>query len=90
MGRFFVHRLLIWLMAAATVTIIGFGSLRLSGDLGGSLFADDPVIELISDRMGATVQLALMSPGLAIFLLVMAINMMGDGIRDITAPEGRN
>ena len=29
-------------------------------------------------------------PGLAIFLLVIAINMMGDGIRDITAPEGRN
>jgi peptide/nickel transport system permease protein len=29
-------------------------------------------------------------PGMAIFLLVIAINMMGDGIRDITAPEGRN
>jgi peptide/nickel transport system permease protein len=29
-------------------------------------------------------------PGVAIFVLVIAINMMGDGIRDITAPEGRN
>jgi len=29
-------------------------------------------------------------PGLAIFILVISINMMGDGIRDITAPEGRN
>ena len=29
-------------------------------------------------------------PGLAIFLLVIAINLMGDGIRDITAPEGRS
>lgn len=29
-------------------------------------------------------------PGIAIFFLVIAINMMGDGIRDITAPEGRN
>ena len=29
-------------------------------------------------------------PGMAIFLLVISINMMGDGIRDITAPEGRN
>jgi len=29
-------------------------------------------------------------PGLAIFSLVISINMMGDGIRDITAPEGRN
>ena len=29
-------------------------------------------------------------PGLAIFFLVIAINLMGDGVRDITAPEGRN
>lgn len=29
-------------------------------------------------------------PGFAIFFLVISINMMGDGIRDITAPEGRN
>lgn len=29
-------------------------------------------------------------PGLAIFSLVISINMMGDGVRDITAPEGRN
>lgn len=29
-------------------------------------------------------------PGIALFLLVLAINMLGDGIRDVTAPEGRN
>jgi len=29
-------------------------------------------------------------PGIAILILVVAINMLGDGIRDITAPEGRN
>jgi peptide/nickel transport system permease protein len=29
-------------------------------------------------------------PGIAIFLLVMAINLLGDGVRDITAPQGRN
>ena len=29
-------------------------------------------------------------PGLAIFFLVIAINLMGDGVRDITAPEGRD
>lgn len=28
-------------------------------------------------------------PGVALFLLVLAINLMGDGIRDITAPEAR-
>jgi peptide/nickel transport system permease protein len=29
-------------------------------------------------------------PGAAIFLLVIATNLMGDGLRDVTAPEGRN
>ncbi|MDP6172618.1 MAG: ABC transporter permease [Rhodospirillales bacterium] len=29
-------------------------------------------------------------PGIAILVLVISINMMGDGIRDITSPEGRN
>jgi peptide/nickel transport system permease protein len=28
-------------------------------------------------------------PGMAIFFLVVAINLLGDGIRDVTAPEGR-
>ena len=28
-------------------------------------------------------------PGAALFLLVLAINLVGDGIRDITAPETR-
>ena len=29
-------------------------------------------------------------PGTALFALVMAINLLGDGVRDVTAPEGRN
>jgi peptide/nickel transport system permease protein len=29
-------------------------------------------------------------PGVALFLLVLAINMLGDGLRDVTAPENRN
>lgn len=32
----------------------------------------------------------IMIPGVALFVLVFAINMFGDGIRDVTAPEGRN
>jgi peptide/nickel transport system permease protein len=28
-------------------------------------------------------------PGVALFLLVLAINMIGDGLRDVTAPENR-
>ena len=31
----------------------------------------------------------IMVPGAAIFVLVLSINLLGDGIRDITAPEGR-
>ena len=31
-----------------------------------------------------------MIPGAALFLLVLAVNLLGDGIRDITAPESRN
>jgi peptide/nickel transport system permease protein len=29
-------------------------------------------------------------PGAALFLLVLSINLLGDGIRDVTAPDGRN
>jgi peptide/nickel transport system permease protein len=29
-------------------------------------------------------------PGAALFILVLAINLLGDGMRDVTAPEGRN
>lgn len=29
-------------------------------------------------------------PGTALFLLILAINLMGDGVRDVTAPENRN
>lgn len=29
-------------------------------------------------------------PGVALMLLVLAINLVGDGIRDLAAPSGRN
>jgi len=29
-------------------------------------------------------------PGAALFALILAINLLGDGIRDVTAPENRN
>lgn len=29
-------------------------------------------------------------PGVALFLLVLSINLVGDGVRDVTAPENRN
>jgi peptide/nickel transport system permease protein len=29
-------------------------------------------------------------PGVALFVLVLSINLVGDGLRDVTAPENRN
>ena len=29
-------------------------------------------------------------PGVALFVLVFSINLVGDGVRDVTAPENRN
>ncbi|MCC7271962.1 MAG: ABC transporter permease [Alphaproteobacteria bacterium] len=29
-------------------------------------------------------------PGICLFMLVLSINLLGDGVRDVTAPEGRN
>jgi peptide/nickel transport system permease protein len=29
-------------------------------------------------------------PGMFLFALVIAINLMGDGLRDVTAPENRS
>lgn len=29
-------------------------------------------------------------PGIALMVLVLAINLVGDGLRDMNAPEGRN
>ena len=29
-------------------------------------------------------------PGAALFCLILAINLLGDGVRDVTSPEGRN
>jgi len=28
-------------------------------------------------------------PGLALFLLILSVNLIGDGIRDVSAPEAR-
>lgn len=32
----------------------------------------------------------IMIPGIALFSLILSINLLGDGIRDVTAPEGRS
>src|ERR1700751_5937942 len=106
MLRFLIHRAIIAVLVAITVSIIGFTLLRLSGDLasalagdtgpteqiaktahlygldrpfyvqyldwvwkalhgdlGRSLFTNEPVTFLIGQRIGVTVQLSVMSLG---------------------------
>jgi peptide/nickel transport system permease protein len=48
MIQFFVNRLLIALLVAVTVTAIGFGLLRISGDLAAELAGDDATEEEIA------------------------------------------
>ena len=48
MLQFFVNRLLIALLVAVTVTAIGFGLLRISGDLAAELAGDDATEEEIA------------------------------------------
>ena len=41
MVQFLIHRLLIAILVAITVTVIGFGLLRVSGDLAAELAGDE-------------------------------------------------
>lgn len=113
MTRFFIHRAIIALLVAVTVSMIGFGLLRLSGDLaaelagedatpaeiaetakqygfdrplyiqyldwvnsvgqgdlGTSLYSNEPVARLLAERVGVTAQLSFMA---LVFALVLAI-----------------
>jgi peptide/nickel transport system permease protein len=113
MGRFVVRRLIIAAFVALTVSVIGFGLLRLSGDLahqlagddarpaqiadvarrygldrpfyvqyvdwagnalagnlGRSLFTNEPVAQLIGERIGVTLKLAVLS---VIFAFLVAV-----------------
>jgi peptide/nickel transport system permease protein len=124
MLRFLIHRCIIALLVAITVSIIGFALLRLSGDLasalagdtanaqqiaqtahaygldrplyiqyldwvgkalrgdlGRSLFSNEPVSYLIGTRIGVTVQLSLMS---LIFALAISIPL---GVVAATKPN---
>jgi len=113
MGRFIVRRLIIAAFVALTVSVIGFGLLRMSGDLaqqlagddarpaqiaevarrygldrpfyvqyvdwagqaltgnlGRSLFTNEPVAQLISERIGVTLKLAVLSILFAVLVAV--------------------
>src|SRR5262245_1989611 len=113
MGRFIVRRLIIAVFVALTVSVIGFGLLRISGDLaqqlagddarpaqiaevaprygldrpfyvqyldwagqaatgnlGRSLFTNEPVAQLIGERIGVTLKLAILSILFAVLVAV--------------------
>jgi ABC-type dipeptide/oligopeptide/nickel transport system permease component len=118
MGRFVVRRLIIAVFVALTVSVIGFGLLRLSGDLaqqlagddarpaqiaevarrygldrpfyvqyvdwagnalsgnlGRSLFTNEPVAQLIGERIGVTLKLAVLSVMFA-FLVAVPLGVL--------------
>jgi ABC-type dipeptide/oligopeptide/nickel transport system permease component len=118
MGRFIVRRLVIAAFVALTVSVIGFGLLRMSGDLahqlagddarpaqiaevarrygldrpfyvqyvdwagqalsgnlGRSLFTNEPVAQLIRERIGVTLKLAILSILFA-FLIAVPLGVL--------------
>jgi peptide/nickel transport system permease protein len=118
MGRFIVRRLIIAAFVALTVSVIGFGLLRMSGDLahqlagddarpaqiaevarrygldrpfyvqyvdwagqalsgnlGRSLFTNEPVAQLIRERIGVTLKLAILSILFA-FLIAVPLGVL--------------
>jgi peptide/nickel transport system permease protein len=124
MSRFLLHRGLIALLVAITVSIIGFSLLRmsgdlaqvlagdnanpqqiaatahlygldkplylqyfdwvgnaLSGDLGRSLFSNEPVARMIAERIGVTVQLSFMA---LVFAVAIAVPL---GVLAATRPN---
>ena len=53
-----------------SIQYLDWAGSALSGDLGQSLFTNEPVLELILDRIGVTVQLAFLSMGFALIIAV--------------------
>ena len=76
--------LMLVLGAAALMEHLGL-SMGLGAFVAGVLLANSPYREQLETDIQPFKSLLL-----GLFFLAIAINMMGDGIRDITAPEGRN
>jgi peptide/nickel transport system permease protein len=68
-------------LTAAALSFIGLGLPPSSAEWG-------VMLSIEQDSMARGRWWAGMSPGLAIFLFVMAINLMGDGVRDAFDPQG--
>ena len=70
------------ILTEATLSFLGLGVQPPTPSLG-LLAAEGRSFMLFKPHLVAI-------PGLAIFVITVAINMLGDGIRDITSPDGRN
>jgi peptide/nickel transport system permease protein len=70
------------IVAESTLSFLGFG-IQLPGTSWGRMLAD------AEGTVGTSQAYLLYFPGLAILLTVLAVNFLGDGLRDAFDPEGR-
>jgi peptide/nickel transport system permease protein len=69
------------IVAESTLSFLGFG-IQLPGTSWGRMLAD------AEGTVGTSRSYLLYFPGLAILLTVLAVNFLGDGLRDAFDPEG--
>ena len=75
----------LWGNIAATLTRVAFSFViaMFIGSAIGVALGRHPIADRFFDAWLISI------PGIALFLLVLAINLLGDGLRDVTAPENR-
>ncbi|MBO0958835.1 ABC transporter permease subunit [Neobacillus sp. MM2021_6] len=70
------------ILAASSLSFLGLGASPESPDWGAML-------SLGRDYLGTSTHIVMM-PGIAIFLTVLAFNIIGDGLRDVLDPKTKN
>ncbi|MFM9279345.1 ABC transporter permease [Paenibacillus jiagnxiensis] len=79
---FFTMRMGTAILAAASLSFLGLASSPETPDWGGML-------TLGRDYLGTASHVVIM-PGIAIFVTVLAFNLVGDGLRDVLDPKTKN
>ncbi len=79
---FFTMRIGTAILAAASLSFLGLGASPETPDWGAML-------TMGRDYLGTSPHVVIM-PGIAIFLTVLAFNLIGDGLRDVLDPKTKN
>ncbi|QQZ11398.1 ABC transporter permease [Heyndrickxia vini] len=79
---FFTMRIGTAILAAASLSFLGLGASPETPDWGAML-------SMGRDYLGTSSHVVIM-PGIAIFLTVLAFNIIGDGLRDVLDPKTKN